>query len=529
MFVAFIVSPRRRAAIMIGAALGLCAPFTLHAQRAAAYEQAALAARHNGSMRDRFGAASTVLNAVDLARIELYDALREAERPAVRDARFSRYLATDLFVRPPRFAITRGTSGETFRQLVPEAQAMLDWTHAFRRQVLDVLAQAVTEEERRGQISELVGYYRSRPALAVSTHPKDVGAINAQMGATEFRALHERVNGQMWATQWLELALLEALTVGRSQAERADLVRRSTKRFREMLDASPSGAPFLMPVSTAVAPTLAARYPDVAAILDNIHLLQDYIADLMVAREIPRSAHRREIVSALKLFRNDTTAALPLMAWSASAVTPGVQNMGGPGVGFPETAAAPTVARGMTLAPTLPAGGTAMDHASMNMGQDTSALRAIIDRMLADPVIRERSATDPVLQRLLQQAPSSGNAGGMSGMSGMPGMPGMQPGAMPMTGNAGSASMPGMSMNPAGPGASDAETRLKNDFVLRLLADPAIEARIHANPELHRLWSDPEVQKRLQELRAEKARTPAPRTAPRTTPPPPPPAAPHRH
>ena len=203
--------------------------------------------------------------------------------------------------------------------------------------------------------------------------------------------------------------------------------------------------------------------------------------------------------------------------------------MGGPGVGFPETAAAPTVARGMTLAPTLPAGGTAMDHASMNMGQDTSALRAIIDRMLADPVIRERSATDPVLQRLLQQAPSSGNAGGMSGMSGMPGMPGMQPGAMPMTGNAGSASMPGMSMNPAGPGASDAETRLKNDFVLRLLADPAIEARIHANPELHRLWSDPEVQKRLQELRAEKARTPAPRTAPRTTPPPPPPAAPHRH
>lgn len=31
------------------------------------------------------------------------------------------------------------------------------------------------------------------------------------------------------------------------------------------------------------------------------------------------------------------------------------------------------------------------------------------------------------------------------------------------------------------------------EFIVRLLADPAAEARIQADPRLHRLWSDPEV------------------------------------
>src|SRR3712207_8912592 len=30
------------------------------------------------------------------------------------------------------------------------------------------------------------------------------------------------------------------------------------------------------------------------------------------------------------------------------------------------------------------------------------------------------------------------------------------------------------------------------EFVVRLLSDPAVEARIHSDPGLHRLWSDPD-------------------------------------
>lgn len=39
------------------------------------------------------------------------------------------------------------------------------------------------------------------------------------------------------------------------------------------------------------------------------------------------------------------------------------------------------------------------------------------------------------------------------------------------------------------------------EFIVRLLSDPAVESRIHSDARLHQLWSDPEVQRRIEELR----------------------------
>jgi hypothetical protein len=58
---------------------------------------------------------------------------------------------------------------------------------------------------------------------------------------------------------------------------------------------------------------------------------------------------------------------------------------------------------------------------------------------------------------------------------------------------------------PAAGAAADSAQAL--DFAVRLLSDPEVEARIHSDPRLHQLWSDPEVQRRLAELRR---RQPAP-------------------
>ena len=61
---------------------------------------------------------------------------------------------------------------------------------------------------------------------------------------------------------------------------------------------------------------------------------------------------------------------------------------------------------------------------------------------------------------------------------------------------------PGHSMQGANGGAVDASDREQaSDFIVRLLSDPAVEARIHSDPQLHQLWSDPDVQRRLAELK----------------------------
>lgn len=503
-------SPRssalRQLWLAMGTAAVLAAPVS--AQRSALYQQVGWTGGVEGSLAARSSVAYRTLNAIDLARLEMLDALRNADLSApARDARVSAFHEGDLFARPPRLPVTVTAGGQPFAQLVPEAAAMLNWAHAFRRQVYDVLAAPGREAERQARITEMLGYYRSRPALAISARPKDVGLLNAQFGATAFRSSHPRVNGQLWAMHWMELALGEALLAPEASGE---ALAKATARFRQMLNESPAGAPFLMPVSTAVAPTLASGHPDVAAILDNLHLLQDYMADIMVAPDIPRSAHRRELMRALQFFRDDTTAAASYASWAAAPATMGARNMGGVAVGFPQIPDTPTVARGLSLAPS-PAramGGMGMNHPGMQASRaDTAAMRAVLDRMLSDPVIRERVATDPALQKMLAQpgmSPTSmANMGGMDhGNMNMPappnpparGMAGMQHGNMPMGTGAAPAAM------------SEEERRLREDFLLLLLSDPSVEARIHADPRLHRLWSDPDVQRRLQELRA--ARTP---------------------
>ncbi|MHB0947582.1 MAG: hypothetical protein ACYC4J_00805, partial [Gemmatimonadaceae bacterium] len=95
------------------------------------------------------------------------------------------------------------------------------------------------------------------------------------------------------------------------------------------------------------------------------------------------------------------------------------------------------------------------------------------------PVIRERIATDPVLQRMV------------SAMGGMEGM-----GGMGMTGEA--ESMPGMRSMDA-PAA--ATRRRAAEFIVRLLSDPTVESRINGDPRIARLRDDPQVQRALEALR----------------------------
>ena len=138
----------------------------------------------------------------------------------------------------------------------------------------------------------------------------------------------------------------------------------------------------------------------------------------------------------------------------------------------------------------------AAQRASASPTNNVQQLTAIFQRMMADPVIRERVATDPVLQRMLQSA-------GVAAMSGMPGAQGMTHGTMPgMQGV--QQGMEGMDHNsmqtPAGVTAADQQQAV--DFILRLLSDRRVASEVNDNDRLRRLYADPDVQRRLSELRS---------------------------
>lgn len=496
---------------------------SLVAQRSVVYEQAPLPASYNGAFRERFGDAAGLLNAAEYTRARLFGALYGGAGTAGRlESGGLVFLTGDLVRDPPRLPPEESAVAPFYARVAPQASAMFRWADRFERQVLDVWAdESLPVARKDDQVLELLAYYRSRPDLAFSAVPKRRDIADAQPYSRGFRAAYPRLNGLEWAYAWLQAGLYEALIGAPGPAQRAARVDSVAARFRQMLQDPPRTTPALLPAVSAVAPALALRYPDVAAILENDHLMRDVVADLLVSREIPRGAKGQEILRAAARFRSDTVEATLPEAWLSLGERVGIANMGGPALGFPAELPTPTLVRGASLAGVLPrpavaeAGMTDMEGmagmqgtsggmqgmAGMEgmpgttgmktdggMGMDSAAVQRLMqihERMLADPVIRERVATDPVLQQLMGEMP------GMSGMS--------QPGhAMPMDGG-----MPGMPMG------SGEDRAAAVDFIVRLLSDPEVEARVRADPDLRRLWSDPEVQARLRALRQATPRAPA--------------------
>jgi hypothetical protein len=539
------------------AVMTLASPLGLGAQVATPYVSSNLPGPYHWEFRRTYPSAERLFNGVEYSQARLFETLWTTSRmPAARleSAEFTR-TTQQVLAEPPRLRVEAAAVATGFTKLVPEVEAMFEWAGTLHRQLYDVAADpSLSQADRDGRIVELLGYYRSRPDLAVSSRPKSMDLADGQLHSLAFRQRFPKYNGLVWAQQWLQVGLYEALATAQSPAQRKTQVDATVARFWQMArSGDAAGLPYLRPMTAAVAPTFARRYPTVGAVLDNVQMLQDVVADILTSREIPRSAKRQEILRVAAIFRDDTAFAVSYDTSLRIIETMGANNMGGPAVGFAAELPRPTVPRGMSLAgmegaapdagmAAMPGMGGTSNMAAMQQGSGLSPqqLEAVFQRMMADPVIRERVATDPMLQQML-----GGGQQGMQNMQGMQhhnmpgvqqgGMAGMQHGNMPMgQGGMNMGATPG-----AAPGAAPMteERRQQVEFMMRLLADPTVEAKIRANLELQALYNDPEVQRRLAELRrAQTARPATParqQQAPKAAPTAPKPATPtppaHQH
>ena len=464
-------------------------------------EQFYLPAAHNWVFRDNYMGADRLFNAFDYGHAILYETLYKEPHGPVERLEVDEYnfLTRKLLRNPPRVPLEEGAIEIAYVKLAPEAKLMFEWAHLLHRQLYDVLAdERLSMSEKDAAVEELLAYYKTRPDLAFSSSPKSMDLMDGQGYSLAFRERYPKFNGLIWAYHWLQVGLYEPLLVNSDVAGRTKGVNATVGRFWQMLENAPENMPYLMPMTVRVAPTLAARYPEAAIIFDNLHMMHDVISDILASAKVPRNLKRDEILRAAAMFRDDTSYIISTDEWAMMGEMMGANNMGGPAVGFLSDLPQPTVPRGMSMAGMDHGAMPGMQHDSAQAGQmqhagmvhDSAAahpdttraghgamnmdlMMEMHTRMLADPVIRERIATDPVLQRLMREI--HGDTAGHR---------------MEEMGGAGHADA-----------AATAEQRQIMEFIVRLFADPAVEARIHQDPALHRLWLDPAVQERIRELR----------------------------
>lgn len=430
------------------ATAGTASPFTAApaaAQWSTAYEQTYLPASHNWSFRRNYNAAERLFYAFDYGHAILYETLwtRPDAPPSLLEEQIYNRLTRRILVRPPHVPLEEGAIEIAYAKLAPEAKVMFDWAHILHRQVYDVWAdERIPLDRKDAHIDEILRYYRSRPDLAFSSQPKSMDVMDGQYYSLAFRERYPKFNGLIWAYHWLQIGLYEPLMVGTTPDERQTGVTATVARFWQMLEDAPDRMPRLMPMSAGVAPTFSARYPEIAVIFDNLHMMHDVISDILASTEVPRNRKRHEIMRAVDIFRDDTTNLITMDEWMMMGEMMGVENMGGAATPGRILTAVPegTVPRGMSMA--------GMDHSTMQHGET------------------RRPGQDP-------------HAGHVS-----PAPPQPSP---PMQHDAG--------------GMTETEMHKLMELVVRLLSDPGVEARIHADPRLHELWADADVQRLIDRMR----------------------------
>ncbi|MBI3791119.1 MAG: hypothetical protein HY275_09610 [Gemmatimonadetes bacterium] len=341
----------RARGLVLPALLSLALAAPARAQWITTYEQAYLSASHNWTWRDRFPEADRLFNAFDYGHAILSERLitRPGNVETLEVEAFD-YLTGTLLVTPPRLPLAEGAIAPRMSRLAPEIMAMFNWAHLLHRQVYDVLADPrIPDAARDTAVATLVRWYRSRPDLAFSSRPKTMALMQEQPYSLAFRQRYPKFNGLIWAYHWLQMGLYEPLVTAKDEADRRAGVAEALKRFRRMLADPPNGLPVVMPMTPAVAPAFAARYPEASIIFDNLHSLHDVVSDVLANTSVSPEAKRATLLAAAAAYRDDTTEVMSVDGWRRMALMMGIENMGGPVLEGSGGAPTPTVARGAVM------------------------------------------------------------------------------------------------------------------------------------------------------------------------------------
>lgn len=412
------------------------------AQWSTTYEQFYLPGSFNWAFRNTYPAADGLFNAFDYGHAILYEKLytKPGAPVSLLEQQEYDFITKKLLTNPPHVPLEESAIEVAYAKLAPEAKAMFDWAHLMHRQIYDVWSdERLMPAQKDVKVAELIRYYKTRPDLAFSSVPKNMELMEGQYYSTVFRQRYPKFNGLIWAYHWLQVGLYEPLVTGKTQAERQTGIVAAVARFWQMLENPPNDMPRIMPMTAAVAPAFSARYPEAAIIFDNLHSMHDVVSDILASPKVSQSKKREEILKAASRYRDRTSFAMTPAEWLEMAQMMGVQNMGGPAVGFLPKLPTGTVVRGSTsmtnmagmsgmthgaaAGPSKPGAGApmaGMDHSKMNMpsggaaapssmpgmkmsGMDASMqpMMALHMKMMDDPVIRSRMLANPEMRRMM--------------------------------------------------------------------------------------------------------------------------------
>ena len=271
--------------LILVSALGACAQFEPRDKR---FYYRAL---WNYALRENLIELDIEFNGVDFGHSNLYEnllltggkdllAIEETARKQTLQFIYSRPV-----LNPNEEAIA-----PTYMKLAWKAQNTFDEAHALHRSTYDIYVSDLADKE--SALRNVLAFYQDSD-YAITAKRLDHKRLDTLPYSKAFRQKFPLFNATIWAYHYLQVVVYDALAAAPDLQSKHKAVEPILRTYHGYLDRPPVEWTF-MPMTEELSPKLAAQYPEIANIFNNLHMLHDNISDILVSDLLPTSEEKRK-------------------------------------------------------------------------------------------------------------------------------------------------------------------------------------------------------------------------------------------
>lgn len=231
-------------------------------------------------------------------------------------------------------------SDKGFAALGARGASVIRRAYDFHREVLAIYA-TVGQDDLPDALDAAVQRYLSRPDVSLPDVPKDMELLYDHPYSTfvddpidpKREPKYPSLTGVIWAGHWFRLAALEPFEASTDAGERRKNLKIVADRFERKLVKGklPDSFPEEVPLAPSIAPGLVLIHERTAAILDNLDLMQDVIADTLASSEVKDLPGRLNEIVAEFVDRKERV--VEAEQWITVALRHSIFAQGGPALG----------------------------------------------------------------------------------------------------------------------------------------------------------------------------------------------------
>jgi hypothetical protein len=216
------------------------------------------------------------LNGIDFGHAYLAETLLHTQDP--QQVEQARQDVLDFIFSAPQVPPDEDIIAPTLTRLIWEAQKAFSWAHTFHRTAYDLYATDAVQD-KDSALRHIYADYIAKPE-AITSHRLDLhGKLWSFRESRSFRNTFRKFNTQIWSYHWLQAATYDVQLIGNTAKQR-ELMPKLIEFYHGYLKKPPVEWQF-MPMMAEGAPNFASRFPDIAAVFDNLHMLHDNIDDIL--------------------------------------------------------------------------------------------------------------------------------------------------------------------------------------------------------------------------------------------------------